>query len=466
MRLAAPPPGALAADFAQVRADYDVTPAFPPDVEAAAREAAARPPSAQGRDDLRDLPFFTVDPPGSRDLDQAMHLERRGGGYRVRYAIADVGAVVERGGPVEAEAWRRGVTVYTPDVRCLLYPTVLSEGAASLLPGEDRAAIVFTIDLDRHGGQTAATVVPALVRSHERLDYAGLSGERAALLTAIGRLREQLETARGAVRLDAPKEVVVPDEGSACGYRLEWERRLPSEDMNAQISLLAGMAAARSMLDHGVGLLRTMAGADPYRVEALRHAAAGLGVAWPATTPYDDFVRSLDGGEPRQAALLEQARGVMGRAGYTAFSGAPPGAPDHAALAAPYAHTTAPLRRLADRYVLDLLVEFGAGSAPGEGERETLARLPAVMETAEARAAQVERAVVDAAEARLLEPRVGEEFAAVVVERDARGARLQIADPPVRARLRADGGARAGQTLRVRLVGADPRARALRFALA
>jgi exoribonuclease R len=466
MRLAAPPPpGALAGDFAQVRADYGVTPEFPAEVEAAAREAAAAPPPARG-DDLRALPFFTVDPPGSRDLDQAMHLERRGDGYRVRYAIADVGALVARGGPVEAEAWRRGVTVYTPDVRCPLYPTVLSEGAASLLPGEDRAAIVFTVDLDRNGEQTAATVAPALVRSHERLDYAGLSGESAALLTAIGEARERLETARGAVRLDAPKEVVVPDPGSACGYRLEWERRLPSEDMNAQISLLAGMAAARIMLDHGVGLLRTMAGADAYRVEALRHAAAGLGVPWHAAMPYDDFVRSLDGGEPRQAALLEQARGVMGRAGYTAFAGTPPAEPDHAALAAAYAHTTAPLRRLADRYVLDLLVELGAGVAPADAERDALARLPAVMEAAEARAAQVERAVVDAAEARLLEARLGEEFAAVVVERDARGARLQIADPPVRARLRNDGGAQAGQTLRVRLVGADPRARSLQFALA
>ena len=91
---------------------------------------------------------MTIDPPGSLDLDQAYFGERRGDGYRVRYAIADVGHFVARGGPIEAEAWRRGQTAYAPDKRSPVYPLSLSEGAASLLPDGDRPAVCFTLDLD------------------------------------------------------------------------------------------------------------------------------------------------------------------------------------------------------------------------------------------------------------------------------------------------------------------------------
>jgi exoribonuclease R len=465
VRLADTAPSPLLADFARIREQFDVHPELPDEVEEAARAAASRPLSADGRDDLRDLAFFTVDPPGSKDLDQAMLLDRLpGGGHRIRYAIADVGHLVDRGGVIEAEAWKRGVTVYTPDIRCPLYPRRLGEGAASLLAGEDRPAVVFTIELDETGETTSATVGRALVRSREQLDYAHLGEERETTLREIAERRIAIARKRGAVTLDAPDQQVVPDSGSPCGYRLEWETRLPSEDWNAEISLLAGSVAAALMLRHRVGLLRTMGGADPYRVEMLRHAATALGVAWPAEMSYEEFARDLRPADAPHAALLEQARGVMGRAGYLAFSGDVPADHAHAGLAIAYAHTTAPLRRLADRYVLDLLIDLEAGRTPGADAVATLGRLPDTMQEAESRAGQVERAIVDDLEARLLEHRVGEEFEAAVVDDDARGARLQISEPPVRARLHSSRRIEPGTTLSVRLVSADPVGRALRFA--
>ncbi len=120
------------------------------------------------------MPFATLDPVGSMDLDQAFHLERSGDGVRVRYAIADVAAVVEPGGPVDVEAHTRGMTLYSPDSRAPLHPTVLSEGAASLLPDQVRDAVVWTIDLDAAGEQTAVDVRRARVRSVRRLDYDGV----------------------------------------------------------------------------------------------------------------------------------------------------------------------------------------------------------------------------------------------------------------------------------------------------
>ncbi len=95
--------------------------------------------------DLTHLDFVTLDPAGAMDLDQAMHLEAAGDGYVVHYAIADVMAFVTPGDPVDEEAHRRGESLYGANSKVPLHPTVLSEGAASLLPDEVRPAFVWTI---------------------------------------------------------------------------------------------------------------------------------------------------------------------------------------------------------------------------------------------------------------------------------------------------------------------------------
>ena len=127
----------------------------------------------------------------------------------------------------------------------------------------------------------------------------------------------------------------------------------------------------------------------------------------------------------------------MGHAGYAAFEGSPPEGSEHAGIGALYAHTTAPLRRLADRFVLDLVA--------GGGDREALGRLPDVMSEAGSRASQVERAIVDDMEVRTLEHRIGDRFTAVALDNDHRGTVIRIADPPVRARVHADPGACRGR---------------------
>ena len=95
----------LTARFEAVRREFEVPDRFPPEVlaEAAAAAGAATLPE---RDETA-VPFITIDPPTSMDLDQAMSIERSGDGYRVRYAIADVPAFVRAGGAVDAESRRR-----------------------------------------------------------------------------------------------------------------------------------------------------------------------------------------------------------------------------------------------------------------------------------------------------------------------------------------------------------------------
>ena len=116
---------------------------FPADVLAAAEAAARRAPT--GHVDRTATRFVTLDPATSTDLDQAFAIERAGGDLLLHYAIADVAWFVDDGDAIDAEAWRRGTTLYLPDGKAGLYPPVLSEGAASLLPGGPRPAVIFTV---------------------------------------------------------------------------------------------------------------------------------------------------------------------------------------------------------------------------------------------------------------------------------------------------------------------------------
>ena len=130
--------------------------------------------------------------------------------------------------------------------------------------------------------------------------------------------------------------------------------------------------------------------------------------------------------------------------------------PPHSAIALPYAHCTAPLRRLADRYVLDLLVDLESGRGPESGEVAALCDLPAIMEEAGRKSGRLERRILDVAEAWELRDRVGACFHALVL--DSRGDEVdaQLEEVPVRARVpRASDGPppRLGEEVRVKLTG-------------
>jgi len=119
-------------DFAALRTELAVPGDFARSVLDEA-DAAAHAVELPDRD-ATDIPFVTVDPAGSRDLDQAVHIAADGDGYLVSYAIADVAAFVVDGSELDAESRRRGQTLYFPDTRVPQLPPQLSEDAASLLP--------------------------------------------------------------------------------------------------------------------------------------------------------------------------------------------------------------------------------------------------------------------------------------------------------------------------------------------
>ena len=459
----------LATRFEAIRTELAVPDDFPEAVLAEAQRAAASP-ELPDRDET-DVPFLTIDPPGSMDLDQAMHLSRDGEGYRVRYAIADVPAFVVAGGAVDTETRRRGETIYAPDRRTPLHPPVLSEGAASLLPDQTRPAFVWDLRLRADGTVSHATVSRAMVRSTDRLDYegvqksidAGSADERLMLLGEVGAKRVELERQRGGASLPMPEQEVEQD--ASGHYQVRFRPPLDVEDWNAQISLMTGMAAADLMISAKVGILRTMPAPDAGALARIRRASGALGVPFPPGQAYGEFLRRLDRTNPAHLALIHEATSLFRGAGYTPFDGQVPAQPDHAAVAAAYAHVTAPLRRLVDRFGLVVCEAISAGQPVPGWAREALPSLPQIMTASDKMASGVERACADAAEAAVLQHRVGETFDAMVVEvRDRTGALVQLQEPAVLAK--AEGVGELGTWVKVQLVEATVLTGTVRFRIA
>lgn len=293
-------------NFRTIAEEFELPERFPEDVHAEALQATDR--HANQRRDLRDIPFVTIDPAGSMDLDQAVNIQDApgvvsgisdggagtdggasadGGGnaarWRVLYAIADVAAFVDPAGALMEESLQRGQTMYLPDEPTRLHPAELSEGSASLLPDQTRPAVVWDILLRADGEVADCTVYRALIRSVKRFDYTEVEADMKggtlhpaiAQLPEVGRARQGSDLRRQAINLRLPSisvERVEAEDGSE-RYELEIDERLEMNDFNAELSLLAGMCAGEMMVRAGVGILRTLPPAGEKDIAAFDHGA-------------------------------------------------------------------------------------------------------------------------------------------------------------------------------------------------
>lgn len=422
------PEGILANALAGFPERFELPVTFPPEVLKEAGQAAARQPDASSHADRLDVPFVTLDPASSTDLDQAFHVEVAGDDIRLHYAIADVGWFVLPGSALDEEAWKRGMTVYMPGSRIGLYPPVLSENAASLLPDGPRPCVLFRVLVSQNGEARIEGVERARIRSRAKLAYETASEDDLPDgAIELARRIEAAEKARGASRVDPPEqEMQALGEGR---YALTFRPRRRVEDINACFSMATNLAVARLFLDHRAGLFRIMAEPSADEVAKLRRQAAAFGLGWRDGESLEAFEKRLDPNEPAAAAMMLAIRRAGHGASYAPFVEGK--TPWHAAIAGSYVHATAPLRRLADRYVVEAALALANGNALPDPIARAFERLPRVMARAGQLASRVERAAVDVAEAVLLAPHHGKTLTATVISSDESRSEVQVQDLPV-----------------------------------
>jgi len=457
MKAIVDPTNALARGLTLIRTQFHIPDSFPPSVLADAEAVAGRTPTEHV--DRTAIPFVTLDPASSTDLDQALAIDRAGQDLLLHYAIADVAWFVDDDGAIDREAWARGTSQYLPDGRAPLYPPILSEHAASLLPDGLRPAVIFTVRVAADGQVKLDGVERAIIRSRAKLAYDSVRD--ADLPPDFATLANRIQTAedrRGASRVDPPEQEVHRTEPG--DFELAFRPRLQSEDRNAAMSLACNLAVADALFAHQTGLFRVMAPPDEHAIRRLRFTARAFGLTWPEAETLGQFQKGLRADDPRQAAFMLAARRAGAGASYAPYQAGV--VPWHVAMAATYAHATAPLRRLADRYVVRAALAIVNGRDVPDIVTQAFAKLPPVMARADALGGQIERAVVDLAEAVMLQGCEGRTFPAIVTDVDERGARMQLRDQPVVARIAAHA-VQPGDAITVRLTATDPERRLIQF---
>ena len=404
--------------------------AFNPEAIVEAGIAAKLPVSAETREDLRHLPIVAIDPADARDHDDAIWAEPDGeGGFRALIAIADVSFYVRPGGPLDADARKRGNSVYFPDRVVPMLPEVLSADVCSLKAGADRAAMACHLEFTAEGKVTSWRFTRAIVRIHEVIAYeeaqrrieASEGEEHLDNLWQAWRALETARKARDPLALELPeRRVVLGEDGKIKEIALR--ERIDAHRVVEEFMISANVAAAKA-LEAKVAPVVYRLHEPPSREKlvALKDYLAtfdkklSLGqVVSPSL-----FNRMLrDVSDESEKALIMEA--VL-RSQTQAYYG--PRNMGHFGLAlASYAHFTSPIRRYSDLLVHRALVDaFGleqprpkadvpALSGLADRDRADLTRVSEAISDAERRAMSAERETIDRYVAAWLSARVGEVF--------------------------------------------------------
>ena len=214
------------------------------------------PPQPQDCD-LTFLHPFTIDSEFTRDIDDALSLERVGDEYQVGVHITDVATFLNGSGEIFQEAMARAISIYLPDQRIPMIPPALSEGACSLIVGEKRRALSFLVRVDRGGKVLDSKIVPSIIQVERRLSYEQvdqLLEEMEEELSLLKQVSEHLGRRRmelGAFFLPRPERVIrVTRDREIIMYKRD--RESPSQKMVAEFMILANMLAALFLRERGI----------------------------------------------------------------------------------------------------------------------------------------------------------------------------------------------------------------------
>lgn len=442
-------------------------------------------PAGDGWEDETSKLWCSIDNDDSRDLDQLTYCESGpGDSIRVFVAIADVDAMVGRGGLVDRRAAHNTSTVYTPARNFPMLPVELSEDLTSLGEDVDRLAIVVQFLVAPDGTTSEESVYRAVVRNRAKLAYPSVGGwldgdgelpDAAARCTGMDdqlRLQHTAATAlrsrrerRGALQFQSKDAGVVFVNGRVVELR---ERvRNAATELIENFMISANAATTRFLRRHGSSTLQRVV-TEPERWRAIVELAAEYGVGLPSVPKQralQEFLAERRAEDPLTFPDLSLAViKLMGRGEYVVV---PPrgGGPGHFALGVrDYAHTTAPNRRYPDLVTQRMVKAALDGAEPpyGHVELRDIAEHCSDMEVV---VSKLERRILKSAAALLLESRIGESFDAIVTGSTPSGTWVRLLQMPVEGKVvRGDRGLSVGKRLRVKLLEAHVRAGFLDFA--
>jgi ribonuclease R len=466
-------PDALISGIAK---DFAVAGEYPSEARAEAASSAAKPLDLAGREDLRSLLCFTIDPLDARDFDDAVSIREDGDGFELGVHIADVAAYVPTGGRLDSEARARGTSVYLPDRVVPMLPEELSNDACSLRPGEDRLTRTVFLRYDPDGRRTGFRIVPSVIRSSCRLTYeeafSAMNGESLecrgvsgalATMTSLSRLLDRAREARGALDFGSVEFRI---SFGSDGYPSAFER-VPDDESHRLIENFM-VEANRAVAEHcgwlGLPVLYRVHGEpDREALVRLREDLSRLNLSVPSRmVSAADLARLLRAaaGSPAFFLVREAVLHSMMKAVY--------GASDtgHFGLSLRnYLHFTSPIRRYPDLLVARALQAVENGSAPFLPDPAAAAES---CSASEQRAEGAERECVELLALIYLQRRRGSVFEGVVISSEEFGVFTRLLDVPaeglVPARYLGPGGPqsyRPGSGMRIEVVDSDPALRRL-----
>jgi len=407
------------------------------------------PREAAARVDLRELPLVTIDGEDARDFDDAVYAEPHAGGFRLIVAIADVSHYVRPGSALDAEAQRRGTSVYFPTRVVPMLPTALSDHLCSLAPHVDRLCFAADMLVSRSGALKSARFYPAVMRSAARLTYTvanqALFEGRPAARTQLGPLVDRLmvlvdvyralyraRARRGALDFDAAEAEFVIDAGEHV-RAIELRVRNDAHRLIEECMILANVAVARELeTSHSPTLYRVHGVPEDEKLERLASTLASLGID--TRIPKTVTTRDLQAIAPRVSEPSERTfiESLVVRAMPQAIY--QPSNIGHFGLAlSQYAHFTSPIRRYPDLIVHRTLK--AQIKAPGaSGRRYAAGELGALGESTsrlEKRADEADRYVSGFLKCTYLKERIGQTFQGLITTVVEFGCFVQILDVAV-----------------------------------
>jgi ribonuclease R len=486
---------------------HDIPMAFSP---AALKETeAAAPATLQGREDWRDIPLVTIDPPDAKDHDDAVHAmpdddPANKGGYIVHVAIADVAFYVRPGSALDRDALLRGNSVYFPDRVVPMLPERISNDLCSLRPGEARGALAVRLVIAPDGRKRSHTFHRVLMRSAAKLSYAqvqtAIDGHPDDMtgpllepilkpLYAAYALVKRARDEREPLDLDLPeRKIALKPDGTV--DRVVTPERLDAHKLIEEFMILANVAAAETLEKKGMPLIyRVHDEPTVEKVHNLQEFLKTLDISFAKSgalrpSVFNRVLTKIKGhdSEPlvNEVVLRSQAQAEYAAENYGHFG----------LNLRRYAHFTSPIRRYADLVVHRAIIRalgLGAGALPETETVETLSEVAAQISATERRAMKAERETVDRLIAHHLADRIGAVFQGRISGVTRAGLFVKLSDTgadgliPIRtlgteyfnydearhALVGTRSGAmhRLGDVVDVRLVEAAPVAGALRFEL-